>query len=1304
MSARRLNVAGLVSLCALCGGFALAGASAQATMIHKYLSQITEVPAGPGVSAPGPLEAMESMSVDAGHLWVAERFSGGSRADEFNASTGAFVSQLVPTKATPFSGEGGGIAVGHVTGQAEIYAGATNESGEPVVAVFDEAGALQATWTGADTPGGSFGSEITDVAVDNSTNPLDEGRGNVYVAVPAQRVIDVFRPETGGKEKYVTQLTGISPSEPFGFPSKVDVNEANGDVIVLAFSGGSCSVDLFEPTALGYTFVRKIQVNTCSAYDLAVDGGSGESNGEIYVTEGFNPTVINQFSATGAYLGHITGAGSPGGDISAVYSLAVDPASHDVYIADNRTSGTRAVKVFGPDIVLPTVTTEPVSELKVRSATLTGTVNPEKAGAATCGFVWGSATELGHTAPCEPEGVAEGEKPVPVKARIGGLERDTEYCYRLQATNANGANPGEASQDRCFTTPGPGLNFELVSVSEVTAESATFDATIDPRGRPTSYYFQYGTTSGYGTDLPAAPGAPVGSGQGNVELNQATQGLQANTVYHYRIVVLSEVEAGDIEEIDGPDQTFTTQRAGGFALPDGRQWEMVSPPRKEGALIGGGAGFDKAAADGDALTYRSPIPTEAEPVGFGRFVQVLSTRGGASSWQTRDLTVPHSREAGHGNGSEYRFFSEDLSLAVVQPLGPFTPCENAEGAPQPCLSPEASEPTAFLHTDYLGGDVNEPCLPRSMRCDRPLVTGCPKVGPCAPSVEEHANVPPGTVFGGNYGGSEECRPGDYCGPVFFAATPDLSHLVLMSEGSLTPGGGGEFGLYEWAAGKLTFIGYETEATGRKIFTAHGSHGISNDGSRVIFGGVSEGIEGRLLMRDTATNETVKLVGEGEKSTEFQTASADDSKVFFSSGGELYVFEVAAGSRPLAGTVRNLTAGAGLVGRPGEIGGKVLGASEDGSYVYFVSGGVIPGSGATSPGDNLYVDHFDGSGWKPAFVAALSGEDISDWAPNDLEEQPTRVSPNGQWLAFMSAGRLTGYDNRDAVSGKPDAEVYLYNAGSGALVCASCDPTGGRPTGVEYQKLEQDLVGGGVGTLLTEGLVAANLPGWRKISADNFPEEYQSRYLSNSGRLFFNSDDALVPQDVNGTEDVYEYEPEGVGGCASSAASGSVVFKAAHEFVAEGRSGVEGAGCVGLISSGTSSEESAFLDASESGADVFFLTSAKLAPQDKDSALDIYDAHECSAQAPCSAVSVSPLPCDTEASCKPAPTPQPSIYGLPSSATFAGPGNVTSPAVPQMVAKRTAKCKRPKKLSHGRCAKAKPKKRKASGKRSNRRAR
>lgn len=575
MSARRLTVVGLVSLCALCGGFALAGASARAAVIHDYLSQITEVPASPGVTVPGPLQAMESMTFDSGHVWIAELFEKAYRVDEFDAATGAFVSQPVHAESPTVFGTAG-IAVGHATGEAEIYVG-ESVGGEPAVAVFNEAGTPQGTWKGADTPGGSFGSEVDDVAVDNSKSLSDWSAGDVYVTVPSQRVIDVFRPEAGGKEKYVTQLTSTSPSEPFQVPTKMAVNEANGDLVVR----DNRTVDVLEPTALGeYALVRKITGPPPSGsfnepYNLAVDSGSGE----IYVTEGFGPSVVDEFSSTGTYLGHITGVDSPGGNLRDIYSLAVDPTFHRVYVADNRRYAPQALQqppvldFFGPDVVIPDVTTGLASP-KTTSAALTGTVNPDKAGAATCQSVWGTSPELGQTAPCSAP-VAEGASPVPVQAPLSGLEPDTTYYYLLQATNANGTNPGKVWQIQQFTTLGSGLHAEAVSA--VTAESVTFDASIDPNNAPTTYYFQYGTTTGYGADVPSPPGTAVGSGKGDAEVSQHVQGLQAGTVYHYRVVAVSEVAPGQVEEFDGSDQTFTTQRAGSaLGLPDGREWELVT--------------------------------------------------------------------------------------------------------------------------------------------------------------------------------------------------------------------------------------------------------------------------------------------------------------------------------------------------------------------------------------------------------------------------------------------------------------------------------------------------------------------------------------------------------------------------------------------------------------------------------------------------------------------------------------------------------------------------------------------------------
>jgi hypothetical protein len=411
---------------------------------------------------------------------------------------------------------------------------------------------------------------------------------------------------------------------------------------------------------------------------------------------------------------------------------------------------------------------------------------------------------------------------------------------------------------------------------------------------------------------------------------------------------------------------------------------------------------------------------------------------------------------------------------------------------------------------------------------------------------------------------------------------------------------------------------------------------------------------------------------------FQIASPEGSRVLFTDTNrltedagaktnepDLYECEIEIEEGKLTCTLSDLTPphggkSANVLGSSLEK-GAILGASTDATSIYFVAKGVLSespnvrGERAAAGQPNLYMRR----GAATRFITTLSGEDVHDWS-EVLRGQPTRVSPNGNFLELMSQASLTGYDNRDRATGKPTAEVYLYDAETGRLSCASCEPSGARPVGVEYHKLEPGsggLVGGGRDTWTSAGLVAANVPGWTAIGeAFELKSRYQPRYLTDQGRLFFNTADALVPQDSNATQDVYEYEPPGVGDCSEASPTYSA------------RSG----GCVSLISSGSSAQESAFMDASQSGDDVFFLTSARLSPIDVDASRDIYDAHVCEASSPCISYASSEVPpCSTEASCKASPTPQPQIFGAPASATFQGPPNPPPPAPPKAKVKSAA---------------------------------
>jgi WD40-like Beta Propeller Repeat len=1276
MRARRLMLGSLVWLCGVVGCLAFGVVVAPAAVVHKYLSQITEVPAvgphGEAVAVPGTLYTVDSLTADNGTVWLAEHSTPPAetyRVDEFDVSSGAFVSQL--PQVTGVTDLRQGVAVGHAGGEAVTYvAGLKGRSG--VVLAFGAAGSLLGEpWTGADTASKAFGCfecarAGTVVSVDNSTGLCDWAQGDVYVADAANNVIDVFEPEAAGKEKLVTELKGLSPTEPFVGLSTIAVSSFNGDVFALDESG----VNIFKPAPITgqYEFVGRLSGPPSSGsfgtiFSLAVDG----SNGDIYVVEGdpfFRGRVVDQFSAAGVYLGQITGQGTPSGNFHSLQSVAVDPSTHRVFVSDyNGKRIVGVVDVFGESLVVPDVTTGLASNVAPGGVTLNGTVNPNGLPVGECKFVWGETTEFGHVAPCAetPAEIGSGTAPVQVHADIAGLQPDTTYYYRLQAGNANAFNPGEASQDQEVTTSGPGIRSE--SVSSVTATSATLDTSIDPHGVPTAYYFQYGASSGYGTNVPVPPGSTLGSGVGVVEASQHLQNLAPNTVYHYRAVAVSELAPGVFETFDGADQTFTTQTVGGGStLLDGRAWEMVSPPDKRGAQIyaigqySGEGPVIQASAAGDALTYVTDAPTESEPAGYSNLLQVFSTRGSAG-WGSRDIAIPHDTASGVsvGQDGEYEFFSEDLSLGVVQPFGSFTPS----------VSAEASEQTPYLRTDYSSGEVGSPC---SASCYRPLVTGAPG----------HENVPPGTLFGEEI--NHQCVTSLICGPRFVDATPDMSHVVLTSTVALTATPvTGSGNLYEWAGGKLALVsvlpgGEAASDVELPPGNRSARHAISDDGVRIAW---SVRARGHLFMRDMGLRQTVQLDavqgGSGEEVVhpEFQFASSDGSKVFFTdtqkltenagarvsgftSEPDLYECEMVVEAGVLKCRLSDVTPV--IAGESASVQGSVLGASEDGSYLYFVTqgtlgvggavhgtcagGGLVSGSGVC----HLYVRH-DGV---TRLVAVLSGADLRDWNADvdGLSDQTSRVSPSGRWLAFMSQRSLTGYDTRDAVSGQPDEEVYLYDASTGGVVCASCNPTGARPDGLRASGRDGltlgDRIWGGV-------WVAANIPGWTPYRGGT--ALYQSRYLSDSGRLFFNSSDALASQDVNGTEDVYEFEPPGVGGCTNSSASFSV------------RSG----GCVGLVSSGGSSEESGFLDASATGGDVFFLTSAKLSRQDFDSALDVYDAHECTMGSPCISVPVAEPPvCDTGDACKPAPSPQPVVFGAPSSATFTGAGNVVLPGSGSLV--------------------------------------
>jgi hypothetical protein len=88
------------------------------------------------------------------------------------------------------------------------------------------------------------------------------------------------------------------------------------------------------------------------------------------------------------------------------------------------------------------------------------------------------------------------------------------------------------------------------SSSSVTASGATVAGSVNPNGTSTTYAFQYGTTTNYGSQTQTTS---AGSGTSAESVHATLSGLISHTTYHYRIVATSASGS-----TPGSDQTFTT--------------------------------------------------------------------------------------------------------------------------------------------------------------------------------------------------------------------------------------------------------------------------------------------------------------------------------------------------------------------------------------------------------------------------------------------------------------------------------------------------------------------------------------------------------------------------------------------------------------------------------------------------------------------------------------------------------------------------------------------------------------------------
>ncbi|HWL50125.1 MAG TPA: hypothetical protein VNT92_09630, partial [Acidimicrobiia bacterium] len=814
--------------------------------------------------------------------------------------------------------------------------------------------------------------------------------------------------------------------------------------------------------------------------------------------------------------------------------------------------------------------------------------------------------------------------------------------------------------------------------TSVDTDGATVKAEINPHFWPdTAYYVQYGTgkcsEGGCEAELPATPGAKLGGGVFDGERTAAVflPDLSPDTTYHFRFVA----QSGGGGPVIGPEESFHTfppppepntdcpnqafRTGAGAKLPDCRAYELVSPLEKNNSdvITGRAASFDQASPDGQRVTFTSDRAF-ADPQAAPLRSQYLAQRDPEDSWSTASISPPRDSVQFYPVGGiaahQFKAFTEDLCSGWV--------LQDTALA----LAPKAPPGVPNLYRRENCGEAGYELLTTT--------------------------APPGFGF--------ELEPIDsHYYPDIQGFSADGSRSVFHADAKLTKDACPTAGIaqvYEaFDGGKLRLVsvlpdGKTPACVHSSVGTDQGEpgefridnlhHAVSEDGSRVFWsaseaeskedpatktGALNGPHPGKLYLRLNATEAQSKVeagkcteaakactvVVSEAKDTEFWSADPEGTTAIYTTGdfaagkGSLFEFDVETTTSQLVAT--------GVKG--------VMGASEDASRIYFASTDVLTGETQNSEGDeahagqpNLYL-HEKGSGF--TFVAPLSSPDAINAAGDPHSpisilpfKRTSRVSPGGLHAAFMSVAPLTGYDNADVNSGQPAAEVYRFdataNGGAGELHCVSCNPSGARPVGRGLRVFSA-----------TEAFrwIAAQIPGWETSL-------HPSRVLSADGqRLFFNSFDALVLGDTNGRQDVYEWEAPGSGDCTEEAPTFSE----------------PNGGCLSLISSGQSAEDSEFFDASASGSDVFFATQSSLLVQDY-GLVDVYDARVNGGFPP---PPVPPPACEGEA-CQ--GTPSPPDDPTPASAAFEGAGNVAEG--------RPGRCAKGKVRRRGRCVAKKQRKR------------
>lgn len=837
--------------------------------------------------------------------------------------------------------------------------------------------------------------------------------------------------------------------------------------------------------------------------------------------------------------------------------------------------------------------------------------------------------------------------PTDITATVTGLSPGTREHYRLVAGNVPGASA--VGEDLVFSSTQPPVIDGLIA-EDLTATTAEIEAQVNPGGLETAYRVEYGTSTEYGETAPAPAGTLAGSNSAQ-SVSVHLEGLTPRTPYHYRLVATNADGTTTVADHvfnfyppSCPNSNVRQQTQANY-LPDCRAYELVSPGNAGGTQL-----YPGGPNTGDATTpprfsftgLWGTIPNTGGSPSNSTGDLYVATRS-PTGWVSKYVGLPGNEFATSGGAPQgLPAYVSNFDRERATGIGFHGDSGQSSGLGYPSQWPDKiqgsvlTDPQMSRYLIWNDNASNASGAPYVFQADGTLLDRWPTnldtvpdgtypKGSNAYSWDDQppAGQPLSVAPGGNH--ALDCpaaltEPFHAIAPHYCAgdvnASADLSHFVFASrwnvfapEGQLSPPGS----VYDNDTNARTIEVASKTAAGEPIpsepTNATGEPlqipAVSADGSHILIAAGAVGPCGYASCPSPPCGEigfefsvarcparpshlymrvggTVTFDVSAGYAVDYTGMTDDGSIVYFTSpqsiaaedtdtSVDLYRWTEATDSITLAskgqgGAGNSDACDSGFVDKCGittfsvaelcqltsGLGGNCLSdnsiAAKSGD-IYFFSPEQLVGTRGVANQQNVYVFRKGtvqyvttldpGAFLCTATNASGTGERCSEGPIARMQ-----VSPDGKFMAFLTASPVTLYDNAD------HAEMYLFEPEREKVLCVSCIPSGATPTSD----------------------VAASQNGL---------------FMTDDGRTFFTTDDALVHRDTNRAQDVYEY----VDGYAQliTPGTGDTRSQAHNEFILQ-------------------FNLSGLLGVSADGTDVYFSTNQTLVTQDRNGLfLKFYDA-------------------------------------------------------------------------------------------------